>query len=606
MVIQCENCQAKFRLDDSKIGEKGAKVKCTKCATVFRVMPGGAPPPPAPIDGGLGISFDEGDGPSEGVSAPASTDSGIPPMPPKAAAPPVAPPVEESPPEEAPAEEAPSVIPPPVVTPPVESPPTEAPAEDTSGFFSGDDGSLAVGGDIADSDDFSGEAPGVDGGIDFGTTEEAPPAPESGVPENTEGDGGYYDANADFVDSSESTDYAIDFGTESSDDSDDSEDVSFGFDAPSDAPSDEEEQNETVVFSIGNDGESSESEEEKTVFGYTPPEGGEDETMQAGADDLSLGGGGTGLGEFDDDIGADDAGAIGFDSAADTAIADSDDDGDIIFTGPPVKAKKGDKQEEPKDDSSVSGADVGAGMGEDFEAEPEGVGESAFKLPSGVFKDKKTPKKSRMPSFDFDRFKKPIMTLLILGIVGGGGYYTYPMYEPYLTEATKDIDIPSLEELGMPDLHTDDMIEAVDVFVGDIIEILPPEVLDVMGKSPVVASGLIVELSGVSGAFKENTKLGMVLVLKGTIKNKSKVPLSLKEARGILYNNRGKVIAANTTEPGRVLTADAIKNSSEAEFFNALGRNSTAKVPADSTMPVVVVFTDLPEGLSKASIEISY
>ncbi|OGU15819.1 MAG: hypothetical protein A2076_14560 [Geobacteraceae bacterium GWC2_53_11] len=37
MIIQCEKCQTKFRLDDSRITEKGVKVRCAKCKHVFMV-----------------------------------------------------------------------------------------------------------------------------------------------------------------------------------------------------------------------------------------------------------------------------------------------------------------------------------------------------------------------------------------------------------------------------------------------------------------------------------------------------------------------------------------------------------------------------------------
>lgn len=38
MIIQCEKCQTRFRLDDSRITDKGAKVRCTKCKYVFTVQ----------------------------------------------------------------------------------------------------------------------------------------------------------------------------------------------------------------------------------------------------------------------------------------------------------------------------------------------------------------------------------------------------------------------------------------------------------------------------------------------------------------------------------------------------------------------------------------
>jgi predicted Zn finger-like uncharacterized protein len=39
MIIQCDKCETKFKLDDSAIKGKGVKVKCTKCQNVFVVMP---------------------------------------------------------------------------------------------------------------------------------------------------------------------------------------------------------------------------------------------------------------------------------------------------------------------------------------------------------------------------------------------------------------------------------------------------------------------------------------------------------------------------------------------------------------------------------------
>src|SRR3972149_693830 len=43
MIIKCDKCSTKFRLDDSRITGNGVKVRCTKCQNVFIVPP----PPPA-------------------------------------------------------------------------------------------------------------------------------------------------------------------------------------------------------------------------------------------------------------------------------------------------------------------------------------------------------------------------------------------------------------------------------------------------------------------------------------------------------------------------------------------------------------------------------
>lgn len=46
MIVQCDACNAKFKLDDSKVKDKGVKVRCTKCQNVFTVMP---PPVEEPV-----------------------------------------------------------------------------------------------------------------------------------------------------------------------------------------------------------------------------------------------------------------------------------------------------------------------------------------------------------------------------------------------------------------------------------------------------------------------------------------------------------------------------------------------------------------------------
>lgn len=59
MIVECDKCHAKFRLDDSKITERGVKVRCSKCKNVFTVTKqstqaedktviSSAPPPPPP------------------------------------------------------------------------------------------------------------------------------------------------------------------------------------------------------------------------------------------------------------------------------------------------------------------------------------------------------------------------------------------------------------------------------------------------------------------------------------------------------------------------------------------------------------------------------
>jgi len=45
MIVVCDNCQKKYRLDEKKIPAKGTKVKCSNCNNVFKVPPTGKSQP---------------------------------------------------------------------------------------------------------------------------------------------------------------------------------------------------------------------------------------------------------------------------------------------------------------------------------------------------------------------------------------------------------------------------------------------------------------------------------------------------------------------------------------------------------------------------------
>ncbi|NPC75606.1 paraquat-inducible protein A, partial [Corallococcus exiguus] len=45
MIVQCEQCQTRFKIPDEKVTEKGVKVRCTKCQNTFRVAREPAPVP---------------------------------------------------------------------------------------------------------------------------------------------------------------------------------------------------------------------------------------------------------------------------------------------------------------------------------------------------------------------------------------------------------------------------------------------------------------------------------------------------------------------------------------------------------------------------------
>ncbi|MDD5762735.1 MAG: zinc-ribbon domain-containing protein, partial [bacterium] len=83
MIIECQTCHARFRLDESRIKGRGARVKCRKCGDSIVVLKEGAPPPattsPAPGEDGF---FDLGsavrDSAGDGAGSPPPVGNLIP------------------------------------------------------------------------------------------------------------------------------------------------------------------------------------------------------------------------------------------------------------------------------------------------------------------------------------------------------------------------------------------------------------------------------------------------------------------------------------------------------------------------------------------------
>jgi predicted Zn finger-like uncharacterized protein len=103
MIVICTKCQAKFRVADDKIGPRGAKVRCSKCQTVFLVHPVLGTLPVADGDArhdrpSSGCEPTAAHGPALPASAPSRTKGSLQaPLEPPAGESPFAPPSAESP-----------------------------------------------------------------------------------------------------------------------------------------------------------------------------------------------------------------------------------------------------------------------------------------------------------------------------------------------------------------------------------------------------------------------------------------------------------------------------------------------------------------------------
>ena len=170
------------------------------------------------------------------------------------------------------------------------------------------------------------------------------------------------------------------------------------------------------------------------------------------------------------------------------------------------------------------------------------------------------------------RISMPVLLLLLAALLIGGTYGAYVLLD------SVGINIP---------------------FVSDLLK---PEVQD--------AGNLKIHTSDINNKFVENSKIGKLLVITGKAKNGYSDARSYISITGKLYT-KGKILSkTKTVYCGTILSElelqnmdlDAINN----RLSNRFGDNkSNIKVKANTIIPFMVVFADLPENLDEFTIEVA-
>jgi hypothetical protein len=171
------------------------------------------------------------------------------------------------------------------------------------------------------------------------------------------------------------------------------------------------------------------------------------------------------------------------------------------------------------------------------------------------------------------RISKPILVLLILALLGGGGYGAYVLLD------SMNIEIP---------------------FVSDYFK---PQVQDPLGN-------LKMETIDINSKFIKNAKKGKLFVITGRIKNEYSDVRSYVKITGKLYT-KGKVISqTETVFCGNVLSDIELSNLDLAaikkRLSNRLGDNkSNMQIKPGAELPFMVVFSNLPDNLEEFAVEVT-
>ncbi|MEK7313129.1 MAG: DUF3426 domain-containing protein, partial [Deltaproteobacteria bacterium] len=112
------------------------------------------------------------------------------------------------------------------------------------------------------------------------------------------------------------------------------------------------------------------------------------------------------------------------------------------------------------------------------------------------------------------------------------------------------------------------------------------------------------EIEGVKTSFITNEQFGQVFVIEGVVVNLSDGPQGIKFVKGTIYDNKKQPVAEKTVSAGRKMSVEELTKLSKGEIERYFSDTSPGAVPPKGTIPVMVVFTELPSGMAEIGVDI--
>ncbi|MEK7679971.1 MAG: DUF3426 domain-containing protein [Deltaproteobacteria bacterium] len=113
-----------------------------------------------------------------------------------------------------------------------------------------------------------------------------------------------------------------------------------------------------------------------------------------------------------------------------------------------------------------------------------------------------------------------------------------------------------------------------------------------------------IDIEAINGYMAENKNIGRIFVIEALIRNITDSAQGIKEVRGVIYDSSGTRIIDRIVSPGRVVSAEELKNLPKEGLIKALSDTSGSLIPPKATVPVMVLFTEIPEQMAEYGLDV--
>jgi predicted Zn finger-like uncharacterized protein len=233
--------------------------------------------------------------------------------------------------------------------------------------------------------------------------------------------------------------------------------------------------------------------------------------------------------------------------------------------------------------------------------ELKAAAKAAKKEEKAAAKAAKKTKKPKPITKRRKRISKPVFALLVLFLIGGGGYGTYTVLDtmnikvPYVSDIDfKNIKIPYVSDIDFKS------IGRKIPYIGNYIA---PEVPDPAGN-------LKIDIFDIKSKFLKNSRIGDLFVVTGKVKNDYSQERNFVRVTGKLYT-KGKILAKTETFfCGNILSNNELSKldlaAMKKRLSNRVGdKKSNMQIKPGKVLPFMVVFANLPKNLDEFSVQVA-
>ncbi len=126
----------------------------------------------------------------------------------------------------------------------------------------------------------------------------------------------------------------------------------------------------------------------------------------------------------------------------------------------------------------------------------------------------------------------------------------------------------------------------------------------VLNPSGTAGNELTMAITKMKSYVATNKEIGPVFVVEAKLLNMTDSPQKVEAVRGTLYNKSGKRLSARTVSPGRVVSKEQIRDMSRIELVKNFKDTAGGTIPPKGSVPVMLLFMNAPEATVEFSLDV--